>query len=142
MRGVASLPSSEPPPPAARAASEHGLGQLQTAVLEDLWHHGESSVRSVLERLRSAGSPLAYTTVLTVMVRLARRGLLERRRVGRGDVYRATMAPEELEAALSREAVDRLLASYGEVAVGAFAARLRQGDPAQLARLRALLEED
>jgi hypothetical protein len=42
----------------------------------------------------------------------------------------------------SRAAVDRVIEAYGEEAVAAFAARMRDGDPAELARLRALLTAD
>jgi len=118
------------------------LGALQSAVLEDLWAAGESSVRDVVARLAARDVKLAYTTVLTVMVRLHARGLLARRRDGRRDLYRAAVRPEELSAALSREAVDRVIEAYGEEAVAAFAARMRDGDPAELARLRALLTAD
>lgn len=127
-----------------RAEEEPGatrrLGDLQAAVLEDLWREGESAVRDVLERLRVRGLDLAYTTVLTVMVRLAARGLLLRRREGRRDYYRAAIRREELSSALSREAVDRLMEVHGDEAIAAFAARLCEGDPARLARLRALLD--
>jgi len=124
-------PESEPLP----------LGELQAAVLRDLWTQGESPVRDVAERLRASGLELAYTTVLTVMVRLAQRGLLVRRRVGRRDVYRAAVAPEGLATALSREAVDRLLDAHGDAVLAAFADRLRAGDPRDLARLRELLDQ-
>jgi len=119
---------------------ERALGPRQAAVLEVLWEAGEASVREVAERLRAGGADLAYTTVLTLMTRLAHRGLLARRRVGRADRYRVTVGRGELGAALSREAVGRLLEAHGEEALAAFAAQLREGDPAQLARLRALLE--
>src|SRR6266511_1576419 len=98
----ASVTGVDPPPARARGrgASARGadvplpLGELQAAVLRDLWRHGESPVRDVGDRLRAGGAELAYTTVLTVMVRLAQRGLLVRRREGRRDLYRAAVAPE------------------------------------------------
>lgn len=128
--------------PASIPRREHrrSLGELQEAILEDLWEAGESSVREVLERLRARGMGLAYTTVLTVMRRLAERGLIVRRRVGRRDLYQAPASSEALAEALSREAVDRLLAAHGEAALAAFALRVREGDPRQLARLREFLE--
>ncbi len=126
----------------AEAAAPATLGALQTAVLEDLWGAGESSVRDVLSRLEARNVKLAYTTVLTVMMRLYSRGLLARRRDGRRDLYRAALEPAELSAALSREAVDRLLETHGGEAVVAFAARMREGDPSELARLRELLSRD
>lgn len=130
-------PDGVPPPPDPMSA----LGARQTAVLEVLWEAGEASVGEVADRLRADGADLAYTTVLTLMGRLHRRGLLRRRRQGRADLYRPAVGRDELGAALSREAIDRLLEAHGDAAVAAFAERLRDGEPAQLARLRALLEE-
>jgi predicted transcriptional regulator len=108
--------------------------------MEELWRRGESSVREVADGLAKRDVSLAYTTVLTVMVRLARRGLLTRRRVGRADLYTAAVGRDSLAAALSREAVDRLLAAHGEAAISAFVDRLREGDARDLARLRKILE--
>lgn len=108
--------------------------------MEELWTAGESSVREVAAMLAIRGNALAYTTVLTVMVRLHSRGLLRRRREGRRDLYQAAVDPAGLSAALSREAVDRLVDAHGAEAVAAFAARMRDGDPADLIRLRELLD--
>jgi predicted transcriptional regulator len=123
-------------------AGPSSFGELQSAVMEELWHRGESSVREVTEGLAERGPRPAYTTVLTVMVRLARRGLLSRRRVGRADLYTAAVGREALAAALSREAVDRRQDAHGEAAISAFVERLREGDARDLARLRELLSEE
>lgn len=130
-------------PPLGGGASTLGhLGELQTQVLEELWRAGEASVREVRDRLEARGVKLAYTTVLTVMTRLYARGLLIRRRQGRRDYYRAAVEASELQAALSREAVDRLIETHGDEALAAFAARMRDGDPAALATLRELLDDN
>ena len=131
--------------PTARPTAPAGhppFGELQSAVMEELWHRGESSVREITDGLGERRVELAYTTVLTVMVRLARRGLLTRRRVGRADLYTAAVGADGLATALSREAVDRLLAAHGEAAISAFVDRLREGDARDLDRLRAILERD
>lgn len=130
-------------PPAGEGASTLGhLGELQTQVLDELWGAGEATVREVRDRLEARGVKLAYTTVLTVMTRLHARGLLIRRRQGRRDHYRPAVEASELQAALSREAVDRLIETHGDEALAAFAARMRDGDPAALATLRELLDGD
>jgi len=118
------------------------LGSLQRAILEELWASGESSVREVVALLEARANTRAYTTVLTVMIRLHARGLLTRRREGRRDLYRAAVDPAGLPAALSREAVDRLIEAHGDEALAAFAAKMRDGDPADLARLRELLNRE
>ena len=70
------------------------LGPLEAAVLEVVWRlGGERSVRDVLPVL--AGDP-AYTTVMTTLERLSRKGLLRRRKEGRAFVYSAAVSREEL----------------------------------------------
>lgn len=61
-----------------------GLGHLEAEVLEILWHHGECSVRDVKERL---GRRLAYTTVMTTLDRLYKKGRLERSKSNRSFRY-------------------------------------------------------
>src|SRR5579871_6138008 len=62
------------------------FGELESKVMEVLWAAGESSVRDVAERL---GRPLAYTTVMTTLDRLFKKGLLERRKEDRAYFYAA-----------------------------------------------------
>ena len=51
-----------------------------------VWAQGEATVRSVTEAVAEDG-PRSYTTILTVMTRLDRKGFLDRRREGKRDVY-------------------------------------------------------
>lgn len=60
------------------------LGHLETVVMEILWSQGESNVREVVEKLER---PLAYTTVMTTLDRLFKKGLLERRKSERAFLY-------------------------------------------------------
>lgn len=70
------------------------LGPLERVVMEYMWGHGsEVTVRDVLKVPAARG--LAYTTVMTVMERLWRKGYLSRRRMGRAYVYRARRTQEE-----------------------------------------------
>lgn len=64
------------------------LGPLERTIMEFLWDHGEEevTVRDVLES--PAGRRSAYTTVMTVLNRLWRKGFLARRMGGRAYVYR------------------------------------------------------
>ena len=61
------------------------LGHLEATVMQILWDGGEKSVRDVVDRL---GRPLAYTTVMTTLDRLFKKGLLERRKSDRAFFYR------------------------------------------------------
>ena len=59
---------------------ENTLGALEREVMAVLWNHDEISVRDAGARL---GSSVAYTTVMTTMDRLFKKGLLSRRKAGR-----------------------------------------------------------
>ncbi|MGA2148859.1 MAG: BlaI/MecI/CopY family transcriptional regulator [Bryobacteraceae bacterium] len=60
------------------------LGHLESTVMEALWRQGAGNVRDVGARL---GRPLAYTTVMTTLDRLFKKGLLDRRKQDRAFVY-------------------------------------------------------
>lgn len=82
------------------------FGTLEVRVLEALWALGrEASVRDVLEAFPDA----AYTTVMTTMERLCRKGVLDRRKDGRAFLYRAVHTREELESRLLARAIEPLL---------------------------------
>ena len=80
---------------------------LELEALKVLWELGEASVREVqLEMSRQR--PLAYTTVMTLLDRLARRTAVERRKQGRAHLYRPVLARET-----ARElAIERLAHDY------------------------------
>jgi len=63
--------------------------------LNALWQLGEGNVEEV-RRVVAAGKPLAYTTVLTLLDRLARRGAVSRRKEGRGYRYQPTVERSRL----------------------------------------------
>jgi predicted transcriptional regulator len=84
---------------------DNGLGALERDVMAIAWSEAEISVRTACERL---GSSIAYTTVMTTMDRLFRKGLLSRRKVGRAFVYRASATRSELEGAVAAELVRSL----------------------------------
>ncbi|TWD72425.1 putative transcriptional regulator [Kribbella amoyensis] len=83
------------------------LGDLERLVMEQLWAApGALTVREVHDRL-SISRDLAYTTVMTVLDRLAKKKLTERERDGKAWRYRAAAPREELAADLMRDALDR-----------------------------------
>ena len=85
------------------------LPDLELACMRILWEGGDLTVREVRERLAPQRS-LAYTTILTVLDRLAHKGVVSRRKVGRAHLYHAEFPRSE---ARSR-AVRRLLDYYFE----------------------------
>ncbi|MBP2414925.1 putative transcriptional regulator [Arthrobacter stackebrandtii] len=87
------------------------LGDLERAVMDLLWEHQEAitanNLRDLLSQRASEGNaearPLAVTTVLTVLSRLEKKGLVERERSSRPHRYRAVTSREEHTAELMME---------------------------------------
>jgi predicted transcriptional regulator len=91
-------------------SSSPRLGELERAVLEQLWSRGPddwSTVREVHEAL-AAKRGIAYTTVMTVLGRLAKKSLVHEQRDERAYLYRAAASRDELTAELMRGALDEL----------------------------------
>lgn len=122
---------STPPPNVVGAERE---------TLEAVWAAGgELTVREVLDALNAAGGKRrAYTTVMTMLVRLHEKGLLVRRRDGRSDLYAAALDREAYRAARARAEVDALVGEYGEAALIHFARQVGGLDDERRARLQRL----
>lgn len=78
---------------------------LELECLKALWEFGEANVKDVRQVLMR-NRPLAYTTVMTILERLARKGGVTRRKVGRSFVYEALLSREHLRQVAVRELVD------------------------------------
>jgi predicted transcriptional regulator len=109
--------------------------------MEEVWKREEATVRDVLEALNAGRKQRAYTTVMTIMNRLDKKGLLRRRKRGKTHVYRPTMSRAEYQQARAQSGVDELVADYGDLALAHFARQLGTLDPKRRAQLRKLAEE-
>lgn len=108
-------------------------GELEAAVMDVLWDRGGWSTPGEVQETLSEGRPLAYTTVMTILVRLWQKGRLERERDGRAYAYRPHLSREEHAAARMAE----LLQSTGDrpLALSHFVKDLSPADLAQLRRV-------
>jgi predicted transcriptional regulator len=113
------------------------LGELEGPVLEELWDSGELPTPVVFERI---GKPrgLAYTTILTVLQRLHRKGLAGRREEGRGHIYYAAVSREEFSRRRG-QALAASLAALGEAGITGFLAEAERGDHGVFDLLKAKL---
>ncbi|GAA5164527.1 BlaI/MecI/CopY family transcriptional regulator [Ornithinimicrobium tianjinense] len=117
----------------------NSLGDLERAVMETLWSHGpDLSVRDVMAKLETDGDKeLAYTTVMTVLDRLAKKGIAQRTRDGRAWRYTAASTREVLAATALRNTLDSVQADR-RLAMMHF---LDDASPSELDDLRAALAE-
>src|ERR1700733_8826308 len=127
----AKTPPPDPVPPA--------LHELETEVMEELWRTGEAPVRAVMDALNKRTSKeRAYTTYMTIMARLHKKGLLARRREGKTDFYAPSQTRDEYLAVRARTEVEDLVAQYGDVALSHFAQQMASLDPARRRALQRL----
>src|SRR5438445_8561667 len=80
----------------SQVAQQLTLGRLEFDLMQILWSRGESNVRDVVQQLKR---PLAYTTVMTTLDRLYKKGLLDRRMPDRAFLYSVRFSRQEWERA-------------------------------------------
>ena len=88
--------------------------------MDVMWSDGESNVRDVAEKL---GRPLAYTTVMTTLDRLFKKGMLERRKSERAFIYSPRLSRRDWERQRAGELVAGFLAGpkpSGEMLISCF----------------------
>lgn len=119
------------------------LAELETEVMDEMWRLRRATVRELMDVV-NAGSrkPRAYTTYMTIMVRLESKGLLERERQGKTDVYWPRLDREAYLEQRAQAEVQQLVAEYGDHALVHFARAMQTLDPARMRALRRLASRD
>lgn len=123
------------------------LGDLEIAVLEDIWRFGPSDAKTVHTRVKHS-RPLALNTVQSTLERLFRKGILRREKISHAYEYSAALSRQELIRKLVESTVRRvagpqsnpLLAAFVDLAARADGDELRQLEEL-IARRRAELDE-
>ncbi len=112
-------------------------GELE--LMQALWEMEPPVERSALEAAMNKRHPLASTTILTMLSRLADKGFLRIEKQGRGNLYTPLISRRDYAAQASRSFLDRM---FGGSLLG-FAAALNDSGVSkeELAELRALLDK-
>lgn len=115
------------------------LGPLERRIMTELWNDGPCSVAQMVESLNAASErKLAYTTVMTILVRLHEKGYVTRQASGRSYVYAPAMDEASLTASVGRRELSRLIQRYGAASVAQFAEDLTAADSDLATRIRDL----
>jgi predicted transcriptional regulator len=97
------------------ASLAHAFGPLEVQVLEALWQGG---TLATVKDLQPAFPRVAYTTLMTTLDRLHKKGVLERTKIARAYAYVPRLARAEMEIQLAARSVERLLgAARGRTAL-------------------------
>jgi predicted transcriptional regulator len=89
----------------ANGAERRRFGELENAVLAALWAAPGSLVPAEVQA--TVGDDLAYTTVMTILVRLHDKGIIERAKLGRAYAYRPVVAEADVVAEQVRRLLDQ-----------------------------------
>src|SRR5262245_48185041 len=90
------------------------LGSLEREVMDVVWSGGSHTVRDVQARVQK---PIAYTTVMTTLDRLYKKGFVSRTRSGRAFLYVAAQSREQFEAGVATGVVNGLIARRTDAAM-------------------------
>jgi predicted transcriptional regulator len=114
------------------------LGKLEQRLMAILWEGEPLVVRQVVDRL---GGKLAYTTVMTTLDRLYKKGLLGRARDGNAYVYSAAMTEEGYHQALVEATIGGLMQKSAGPVLTAFVDTAADLDEENLERLEELIAQ-
>lgn len=104
----------------------YNLGPLETEVMDFLWVQKSSTVSDVQRFLKKKNHKIAYTTVMTIMGRLMRKGLLERELEGKAYLYSPKISRERSLKNVVERTVSSLIDQYGIEAVTAFTSEIKK----------------
>jgi BlaI family transcriptional regulator, penicillinase repressor len=124
------------------AMVEGALGHLEREILNRLW--ADPAPLSVRALEASFGGALAYTTLMTTLDRLHRKGLVDRDRAGRAFLYRARFTREQLDNGVATDLIDAMLGTGPDAArpvMSTFVDAVEQRDAALLDELAKLIRE-
>jgi predicted transcriptional regulator len=117
------------------------LGPLESAIMEVMWARQAATVRDVASALQ-AERDVAYTTIMTVMINLADKGLLRRTPLDkRTHLYEVVVTRDAFLQQSSARVVQALVRDFGDFALAEFAVALETITPEQRQRIRRRMKE-
>ena len=117
------------------------LGELETQIMELVWKEKEPvSVADIVQSL-SKKRTIAYTTVMTIMGRLAEKGLLTRIPSGKAYLYKPAYSKDKFLTRVSRQIIKNFAASFGDTAIAHFTEELENLPSEKKQRLLKILND-
>ncbi|MEA2505712.1 MAG: hypothetical protein QOH48_330 [Actinomycetota bacterium] len=116
------------------------LGPLESEVMDIVWDQGDVTVRDVHEALQ-AEHPIAYTTVMTTLGRLADKGLVQRDDDQPAHRYSVLVTRDQYARSTVKSVVDWLVSHFPDPAVAYFVDRVEEEDEQVIMRLRKAIDQ-
>lgn len=119
---------------------KHRLGDLQIAIMREIWRRGEASVADVHAALEEERG-LAPTTIATMLKKMEAKGVVTHRTEGRRFLYRPTVSEADVRRTMVGDLTDRLFRGEVTALVSHLLAE-HEIDPNELRQLQELLAEN
>lgn len=117
------------------------LGDLEAEIMETIWQKGRAvTVREIYEELRNRRN-IAYTTVMTIMSRLAEKELLSKTQESNYYLYSPVYSREEFTDRVVSLVLDGLLAEFSQPVLSHLVDKIQDEDEEKLAQLEQLIKE-
>lgn len=102
------------------------LGDLEKEIMEVMWANNQPlTVRIVYESI-SRRRKIAYTTVMTIMGRLTKKGFLKTKTSGKAYIYQTSLSKDKFLTKVSRQIIKNLISNFGDAAIAHFAKELEK----------------
>ncbi len=115
------------------------LGKLESEIMEIVWRKGcQVSIRDIYAEIQ-ANRKIAYTTVMTVMGRLAAKNLLQKWPVGNTYYFLPAVTRDEFTRSVVGKVMDSLLDDFADATLAHFVQRVQKDDRETIRKLEEML---
>ncbi|WP_297454503.1 BlaI/MecI/CopY family transcriptional regulator [Persephonella sp.] len=114
------------------------FGDLEEKVMDVLWKKGNATVSEVKKALKDK---FAHTTIMTILDRLYKKGILKREKEGKGYRYYPVITKEEFEKMIAKKVVKDLTKTNPSLAIAAFEGIVENLSKEEIEKLKKLIEE-
>ena len=115
------------------------FGDLEEKVMETVWKLGNATVSETREFLGK--DKFAHTTIMTILDRLYKKGILTRKKEGKGYRYYPLITKDEFEKAIAKKVVSDMVKNNPSLAIPAFEGVVEELSSEEIEKLKKLIEE-
>ena len=117
------------------------LGELEKSVMDLIWEQKEPvTVRFVYENL-SNKRKIAYTTVMTIIGRLAEKGLLKKKSERKAYIYQAAYTKDKFLTKITHQIIKNFVSNFGDAAVAHFVEEIEKIPEEKRSKIAKMLKD-
>jgi predicted transcriptional regulator len=116
------------------------FGELEAEIMEILWDRGPLKGKDIFEATKDKRK-IAYTTVLTVLDRLSRKGFVKKKKKFRSTIFIPTIAKKDFQSIVAQKLVRSAINISNDFAISAFLDIFSEMKSEELEKLSKFIEE-